>query len=228
MDRHRQEWLDYACVDEVLLDIRNEYLLIWHFWSSFIYTLCCIWAEQRCNLWRLLQGWQLHWFLHHTRDGGRDLFDSSTKTLRQWRWGWATFCVKYITICFVAQQTNILLWNKSGNVCCLSSFRWDKTSYFYNWHRWVDNCKIHYGFTLWRDFIIIFNTGEKTDSSTKSDGLANTAVIAGMAAALVLLLALMLVALYINYHPAAASSLYLIQVSAECDLHLSRQDTSVI
>ncbi|XP_034396343.1 plexin domain-containing protein 1-like isoform X1 [Cyclopterus lumpus] len=51
----------------------------------------------------------------------------------------------------------------------------------------------------------------RTDSSTKSEGLANTGVIAGIAAALVLLLALILVALYINYHPTAASPLYLIQ-----------------
>ncbi|KAA8585392.1 plexin domain-containing protein 1 isoform X1 [Etheostoma spectabile] len=59
----------------------------------------------------------------------------------------------------------------------------------------------------------IFKTGNdvRTDSSTKSDGLANTGVIAGIAAALVLLLALILVALYINYHPTAASPLYLIQ-----------------
>ncbi|XP_041813459.1 plexin domain-containing protein 1-like isoform X2 [Chelmon rostratus] len=57
----------------------------------------------------------------------------------------------------------------------------------------------------------IFKTDVKTDSSTNSGGLANTGVIAGIAAALVLLLALILVALYINYHPTAASPLYLIQ-----------------
>ncbi|XP_033501523.1 plexin domain-containing protein 1-like [Epinephelus lanceolatus] len=59
----------------------------------------------------------------------------------------------------------------------------------------------------------IFNTGNdvRTDSSTKNAGFANTGVIAGIAAALVLLLALILVALYINYHPTAASPLYLIQ-----------------
>uniref|UniRef100_A0A8P4FYB5 Plexin domain containing 1 n=1 Tax=Dicentrarchus labrax TaxID=13489 RepID=A0A8P4FYB5_DICLA len=51
----------------------------------------------------------------------------------------------------------------------------------------------------------------EADSSTKSEGLANTGVIAGIAAALVLLLALILVALYINYHPTTASPLYLIQ-----------------
>ncbi|XP_068193913.1 plexin domain-containing protein 1-like isoform X2 [Antennarius striatus] len=51
----------------------------------------------------------------------------------------------------------------------------------------------------------------KSDSSTGSDGLASTGVIAGIAAALVLLVALVLVALYINYHPSAASPLYLIQ-----------------
>lgn len=55
----------------------------------------------------------------------------------------------------------------------------------------------------------------KTDSTTKTSGLANTGVIAGVAAALVLLLALIVVALYINYHPTAASPLYLIQVSTE-------------
>lgn len=53
----------------------------------------------------------------------------------------------------------------------------------------------------------------RTDSSSKHDVLANTGVIAGIAAALVLLLALVLVALYINYHPTAASPLYLIPVS---------------
>ncbi|XP_028268526.1 plexin domain-containing protein 1-like isoform X2 [Parambassis ranga] len=51
----------------------------------------------------------------------------------------------------------------------------------------------------------------KTDPSTKTEGLANTGVIAGIAAALVLLVALTLVALYINYHPSVASPLYLIQ-----------------
>ncbi|XP_035035813.2 plexin domain-containing protein 1 [Hippoglossus stenolepis] len=51
----------------------------------------------------------------------------------------------------------------------------------------------------------------KPDSSTWSDAFPNTGVIAGLAAALVLLLALILVALYINCHPAVASPLYLIQ-----------------
>lgn len=59
------------------------------------------------------------------------------------------------------------------------------------------------------------------DSSTKSDNVAHVGVIAGIAAALVLLLALILVALYINYHPNAASPLYLIQVSITCVLHPS-------
>ncbi|XP_070837304.1 plexin domain-containing protein 1-like [Chaetodon trifascialis] len=59
----------------------------------------------------------------------------------------------------------------------------------------------------------IFKTGDdvKADSSTKNGWLSNTGVIAGIAAALVLLLALILVALYINCHPTAASPLYLIQ-----------------
>ncbi|XP_023266779.1 plexin domain-containing protein 1-like [Seriola lalandi dorsalis] len=59
----------------------------------------------------------------------------------------------------------------------------------------------------------IFTAGNdvKTDASTKSEGLANTGVIAGIAAALVLLLVLILVALYINYHPTVTSPLYLIQ-----------------
>uniref|UniRef100_A0A3Q3N928 Plexin domain containing 1 n=1 Tax=Mastacembelus armatus TaxID=205130 RepID=A0A3Q3N928_9TELE len=63
-------------------------------------------------------------------------------------------------------------------------------------------------------FLIIclhLQTDVKTDSSTKSEGLANTGVIAGIAAALVLILALILIALYINYHSNAASPLYLIQ-----------------
>uniref|UniRef100_UPI0037E81473 plexin domain-containing protein 1-like isoform X1 n=2 Tax=Semicossyphus pulcher TaxID=241346 RepID=UPI0037E81473 len=59
----------------------------------------------------------------------------------------------------------------------------------------------------------IYKSGNdvQTETSIKSDVLANTGVIAGIAAALVLLLALILVALYINYHPTAASPLYLIQ-----------------
>ncbi|KAG7231598.1 hypothetical protein INR49_006670 [Caranx melampygus] len=50
-----------------------------------------------------------------------------------------------------------------------------------------------------------------SDVRTDVSGSANTGVIAGITAALVLLLALILVALYINYHPAVASPLYLIQ-----------------
>ncbi|XP_016895693.1 plexin domain-containing protein 1-like isoform X2 [Cynoglossus semilaevis] len=50
----------------------------------------------------------------------------------------------------------------------------------------------------------------RTDSSAKSDAFANTGVIAGITAALVLLLALVLVALYINCYPSVASSHYLI------------------
>ncbi|KAM3837924.1 plexin domain-containing protein 1-like [Diretmus argenteus] len=52
---------------------------------------------------------------------------------------------------------------------------------------------------------------QKTDSPRQSTTLANTGIIAGVVAALVLLLALLLLALYINYHPTAASPLYLIQ-----------------
>lgn len=51
----------------------------------------------------------------------------------------------------------------------------------------------------------------KTDPSNQSGALAGSGVVAGIAAALVLILALILVALYINFHPAAASPLYLIQ-----------------
>ncbi|KAM8846039.1 plexin domain-containing protein 1-like isoform 3-T3 [Spinachia spinachia] len=51
----------------------------------------------------------------------------------------------------------------------------------------------------------------RTDSSTKSVGWTNTGVIAGIAAVLVLLLALILVALCINYHPTAAAPLHFIQ-----------------
>ncbi|XP_047426972.1 plexin domain-containing protein 1-like [Mugil cephalus] len=59
--------------------------------------------------------------------------------------------------------------------------------------------------------ILESGSGVKTDSSTKSEGLANTGVIAGVATALLLLLALIVVALYTNYHPTAASPLYLFQ-----------------
>ncbi|KAM9392066.1 plexin domain-containing protein 1-like [Pholidichthys leucotaenia] len=59
--------------------------------------------------------------------------------------------------------------------------------------------------------ISTFVSDVKTDSTTSSEGLANIGVIAGLAAALILVLAVMLVALCINHHPAAASPLYLIQ-----------------
>ncbi|XP_038139964.1 plexin domain-containing protein 1-like isoform X1 [Cyprinodon tularosa] len=51
----------------------------------------------------------------------------------------------------------------------------------------------------------------KTESSTKSKGLSHTGIIAGIAAALVLLLALILVAVCIHCFPIGSSSLYLIQ-----------------
>lgn len=51
----------------------------------------------------------------------------------------------------------------------------------------------------------------KTDSSTKTEAAANSGVVAGVAAALVLIVALILVALYVNFHPTAASPLYLVQ-----------------
>uniref|UniRef100_A0A8D3BNU7 Plexin domain containing 1 n=1 Tax=Scophthalmus maximus TaxID=52904 RepID=A0A8D3BNU7_SCOMX len=59
--------------------------------------------------------------------------------------------------------------------------------------------------------VSIFDTDVKTDSSTQGEGFANTGAIAGIAAALVLLLALILVPLYITWHPTVASPLYLIQ-----------------
>lgn len=43
-------------------------------------------AEQKCNLWRLCQRWQLHCLPGNTGDGGDD---SSVKQL--WGWGWVIF-----------------------------------------------------------------------------------------------------------------------------------------
>ncbi|XP_075894850.1 plexin domain-containing protein 1-like isoform X1 [Nelusetta ayraudi] len=58
----------------------------------------------------------------------------------------------------------------------------------------------------------ILQTDVTTDPSTKSDLWMSTGVIVGIAAALVLLLTLIVVALYINYHhPNTASPLYAIQ-----------------
>ncbi|XP_034047130.1 plexin domain-containing protein 1-like [Thalassophryne amazonica] len=51
----------------------------------------------------------------------------------------------------------------------------------------------------------------KTESSAQSDGWLNTGLIAGVSAALVLVLALILLALYINNHHSAASPLYVLQ-----------------
>lgn len=52
-----------------------------------------------------------------------------------------------------------------------------------------------------------------TDSSSKSDTFVSPGVIAGVAAASVLLLALVLVVLYLNHHYTSVSPFYLIQVS---------------
>ncbi|CAG5897350.1 unnamed protein product [Menidia menidia] len=59
----------------------------------------------------------------------------------------------------------------------------------------------------------ILKTGSdvKTDSSSATKGWSDIGVVAGIAAALVLLLGLILVALYIHCSPTATSSLYLIQ-----------------
>lgn len=105
MDRHRQEWLDYACLDEVLLDIEDEYALIHHFLIPML-LFCFIRAEQRCNLWGLLQGRQLHWLLRHAGDRGRDLLDSSTEKLWKWWWVWGGFfvlvhCTVWCNVCSI-------------------------------------------------------------------------------------------------------------------------------
>lgn len=62
--------------------------------------------------------------------------------------------------------------------------------------------------------VIFLSTDVKTDPSTKNKELPNFAVIVGIIVALVLILALIVVALFINCYPAAASSLYLIQVNS--------------
>ncbi|XP_041737928.2 plexin domain-containing protein 1-like isoform X2 [Coregonus clupeaformis] len=54
----------------------------------------------------------------------------------------------------------------------------------------------------------------KTGPQRQHDGSAHTGVIAGVVAALVLLLAVTLLALYINSHPSAASPLYFLQLLA--------------
>uniref|UniRef100_A0A3B3V4V8 Plexin domain containing 1 n=1 Tax=Poecilia latipinna TaxID=48699 RepID=A0A3B3V4V8_9TELE len=60
-----------------------------------------------------------------------------------------------------------------------------------------------------RMFILVSDV--KTKSSTKSKELSHTGIIAGIAAALVLLLALILVAICIHCYPTGLSPLYLIQ-----------------
>lgn len=61
--------------------------------------------------------------------------------------------------------------------------------------------------------IFVFQAEVTTDSSSKSNTFGSTGVIVGVAAALVLLFALILVALYISNHSRCVSPLYLIQVS---------------
>lgn len=60
--------------------------------------------------------------------------------------------------------------------------------------------------------MFILASDVKTESSTKSKELSHTGIIAGIAAALVFLLALILVAICIHCYPTGLSPLYLIQV----------------
>uniref|UniRef100_A0A3Q0RLN7 Plexin domain containing 1 n=1 Tax=Amphilophus citrinellus TaxID=61819 RepID=A0A3Q0RLN7_AMPCI len=98
---------------------------------------------------------------------------------------------------------------------CLSSSQTSGCSWCHVLQRCSDGMDRHR--QEWLDYACSEESQDATcedysrDSSSKSAGLANTGVIAGIAAALVLLLALILVALYINYHPSTASPLYLIQ-----------------
>lgn len=105
MDRHRQEWLDYSCSEEVwlinsmtwLADLNNLPFL------RLIHLLYYIFTEQRCNLWRLLKRWQLQWFLYPSAHRGCDLPDSSTKRVQKWRWACLIFCVCFTTMCGIMQ-----------------------------------------------------------------------------------------------------------------------------
>lgn len=87
----------------------------------------------------------------------------------------------------------------------------------------VDCCTYSSWMSILKDYriynVIILCKDVTTDPSTKSDLWMSTGVIVGIAAALVLLLTLIVVALYINYHhPNTASPLYAVQVSS---LHVS-------
>uniref|UniRef100_A0A8D3D615 Plexin domain containing 1 n=1 Tax=Scophthalmus maximus TaxID=52904 RepID=A0A8D3D615_SCOMX len=98
---------------------------------------------------------------------------------------------------------------------CLSSNQTSGCSWCHVLQRCSDGMDRHR--QEWLDYacseecVSIFDTDVKTDSSTQGEGFANTGAIAGIAAALVLLLALILVPLYITWHPTVASPLYLIQ-----------------
>lgn len=65
-------------------------MLDWLNILTLMHRACCVWAEQKCDLWGLLEGWRLQWFLYLSRDGGRVLTDSSPK--RSWWWSSAIFC----------------------------------------------------------------------------------------------------------------------------------------
>lgn len=80
MDRHRQEWLDYSCSEDVRLDYSYMYSLSFNCVLKKNRVLFrFVWTEQRRNLWWLLQGF--HCFLYCTRGRGHDTSDSRTKRL---------------------------------------------------------------------------------------------------------------------------------------------------
>lgn len=160
-------------------------------------------AEQKCNLRRVRQRGQLHRLPGNRGDGG---YDSSVKQL-WWGWGWLILLHALLNIIKILILMKNILFGISDD----SKNQIFKTSN--GGLRLCGSATVHESVCLtWFNVTSVFNAEVWTDSSP-SDTFGSTGVIAGVAAALVLLLALIVVALYINYRSSSVSALYLFQVS---------------
>lgn len=216
MDRHRQEWLDNACSLEVLREISC-------FFSYFHVSQIDTFAFIKCRVRMQPVGYPPrskvppvqpryrkwpHWPLGKEAvtvrmsdfmfvESGFDcvkVFFQRLKTLSS-----SPHDINLFSLPTGVTKLQIL---QTGNVDCCTYSSWMSISKDYRIYNVIILCK-----------------DVTTDPSTKSDLWMSTGVIVGIAAALVLLLTLIVVALYINYHhPNTASPLYAIQVSS---LHVS-------
>lgn len=220
MDRHRQEWLDNACSLEVLREISCFSL----FPRSSNWHVCiCIFkcrarmqpvgypprskAPQVQPRYRKWPHWPLSKEAVTVRMSNFMSVESRCDCVK-------VFCQRLRTLS--SGHHDINLFSLPTGVTKLQTFKTGN----------VDCCTYSLWKSILKDYtiynVIILCKDVTTDPSTKSELWMRTGVIVGIAAALVLLLAVIVVALYLNcHHPNPASPLYAIQVSSLHVLNLT-------